>query len=79
MINSDKKNNISTVIYSNFIAGNKYTLKEIKQILKKIYTDFNITSTPKATDLSKYFLLERARIKIEDKLVEGFRLKQLNN
>ena len=77
MKNLDKKNSLTDIIYTNFKLDNRYTLKEIKQTLKKIYQEFGITSTPKATDLNKYFKLERTRVKSDDKFVEGFKLTKL--
>ena len=35
--------------------GERYLLKEIKDILREIYNSLNLTKTPKASDLEKYF------------------------
>ena len=79
MMNVSKESELSSVIYSKFKIDSRYTLKEIKSTLQDIYRDLGITSKPKATDLGKYFKLER--IKFFDsqtkKRIEGFLLKLL--
>ena len=77
MMNVSKESELSSIIYSKFKVDSRYTLKEIKSTLQDIYRDLGITSKPKATDLGKYFKLER--IKFFDsqtkKRIEGFLLK----
>ena len=77
MMNVTKESELSSIIYSKFKIDSRYTLKEIKSTLQDIYRDLGITSKPKATDLGKYFKLER--IKFFDsqtkKRIEGFLLK----
>ena len=77
MMNVSKESELSSIIYSKFKIDSRYTLKEIKSTLQDIYRDLGITSKPKATDLGKYFKLER--IKFFDsqtkKRIEGFLLK----
>ena len=79
LMNVSKESELSSVIYSKFKSNSKYTLKEIKVALQDIYRDLGITDKPKATDLGKYFKLER--IKFFDsqtkKRIEGFLLKSL--
>ena len=73
MIDASKESKISEAIYTKFNSGEKYSKKEIKQILQGIYRDLGIISSkPKATDLGKYFDLERTRIKQQ----EGYLLKE---
>ena len=79
MMNVSKESELSSIIHSKFKVDSRYTLKEIKSTLQDIYRDLRITSKPKATDLGKYFKLQR--IKFFDsqtkKRIEGFRLDLL--
>lgn len=71
---------LQKAIYNYFKVGQKYTKKEIKSGLKKIFRDLNITSRkPKATDLGIYFNLTRTRITNPQtgKLDEGYKLESL--
>ena len=71
MINVSKTADLSSVIYTRFKSGDKLTKKEIKSILQELCRSLDISSKPKATDLGKYFNLERIRIKQQ----EGYLLK----
>ena len=73
MMNVSKESELSSVIYSKFKIDSRYTLKEIKSTLQDIYRDLGITSKPKASDLGKYFKLQRTRIKQQ----ESYLLKSL--
>ena len=79
MMNVTKESELSSIIYSKFKVDSRYTLKEIKSTLQDIYRDLDITTKAKATDLGKYFKLER--IKFFDsqtkKRIEGYLLKSL--
>ena len=78
MINSSKELDISSVIYSKFKVGDRFTKKEIKQILQDVYGNLGIISKAKATDLGKYFTLKRTCITLSDKTIEnGFKLDSL--
>ena len=69
---------LETLIYSNFKTGGRYTMKEVKQKLHEIYTLLGISKTAKATDLGKYFNLQRTRLTLSDKtVVNGFKLDLL--
>ena len=48
--------------------------KEIKEKLKKIYSDLGSTRIPKATDLEEYFELKRCVFTVNGKREEGFKL-----
>lgn len=63
MLNVSKNDLISSRIYSEFKVGEKYTKKNIKSLLGDIYNQLNIGVSSKATDLGKYFNLERTIIK----------------
>ena len=78
MINESKESKLSTAIHNKFKFGDRFTKKDIKQILQDIYRDLGITSKAKATDLGRYFKLTRTRITLPDKTVEnGFKLETL--
>ena len=49
-------------IYKSFICGKKYLNMEIKEELRKIYTDLNLSISPKASDLEKYFEVKKVLI-----------------
>ena len=42
-------------IYSNFREGDKYTLSNLKEKLRDIYSSINYQSTPKASDICNWF------------------------
>lgn len=46
----------------NFLIGEKYSLKYIKETLRGIYQDLGLTKTPKATDLEEYFIIKLIKI-----------------
>ena len=78
MIDISKESELSLVIYKKFKAGDRFTKKDIKQILQDIYRDLGITSKAKATDLEKYFKLIKTKITLPDKKLEnGFKLEIL--
>ena len=53
-------------IHESFIdrifVGKRYSLKELKDIIKSIYIDLNLTKTPKATDILEYFNIKEVFI-----------------
>ena len=72
MIDVSKEEKLYKAVHTKFKSGERYLKKDIKQTLQSIYRDLGITSSkPKATDLGKYFDLERIRIKQQ----EGYLLK----
>ena len=76
--NDLKRDKLSSLIYSNFKTGDRYTSKDIKQKLHEIYNILGISKTPKATDLGDYFTLVKTKITLPDKsLSNGFRLDLL--
>ena len=60
--NQDKKVNLKTRIYSNFIINNRYSSVYIKETLGKIYEFVGIKSSPKATDIENYFEVKKIQI-----------------
>jgi len=65
---------LSEAILKNFEEDQLYMRKEIKEKLKKIYSDLGSTRIPKATDLEEYFELKRCVFTVNGKREEGFRL-----
>ena len=58
-----------------FIVGQRYSLKESKEIISKIYKLNNITKTPKATDLEDYFNIRKCTINLKDgKRINGYEI-----
>lgn len=47
---------------STFTIGEKYSLKSIKETLRRIYQDLGLSKTPKATDLEEYFVIKLIKI-----------------
>ena len=65
---------LSEAILKNFEEDQLYMRKEIKEKLKKIYSDLGSTRIPKATDLEEYFELKRCVFTVNGKREEGFKL-----
>lgn len=77
---NSKESILMAAIMKRFVLEQKYTKKEIKLALGNIYRDLEITTkTPKATDLEKYFKLERSVITDPQtkKKQEGFKIHSL--
>ena len=63
-----------TSITSLFNVGDKYTKKQIKEMLGEFYSLNNITKTPKASDLEQYYILKSIKLKVGDKWENGFEI-----
>jgi len=61
-------------ITSLFSVGDKYTTKQIKEILSNFYSLNSITKTPKASDLNDYYILKSIKLKVGDKWENGFEI-----
>lgn len=79
ILETSKDEIISSKIYEKFKVGERYSKKDIKQILSEIYSHLEVSRTPKSTDLEKYFRLERTVITDPQtkKKKEGYKLNQL--
>ena len=80
MMDSTKNEELQRAIYNYFKVGQRYTKKDIKSGLEKIFRDLNITSRkPKTSELGLYFNLTRTRITNPQtgKLDEGYKLESL--
>lgn len=62
-----------------FIIGNRYSLKETKEMIGDIYKKLGIKQTPKASDLEKYFNLREIKINdpISNKRIAGYEILSL--
>lgn len=77
LLNLSKEDKLLIAIHNNFRLGDRFTKKYIKTTLTNIYKSLNITITPKATDLEKYFKLVKIKVTMEDKTREnGFKLEE---
>ena len=77
LLNLSKEDKLLIAIHNNFKLGDRFTKKYIKTTLANIYKSLNITITPKATDLEKYFKLVKIKVTLEDKTREnGFKLEE---
>lgn len=75
MNNQLSSDDLLNLIYSSFVIGNKYTKPHIKKVLADIYSSLNISTTPKAIDLEKYFELKLVDVVDEfGKRTKGFKL-----
>ena len=79
MMDSSKESILYNSIYTRFKSGDRYSKKDIKQLLGDLYRDLGISRTPKATDLGNYFKLVKTNvINPQTKKIEnGFRLDPL--
>ena len=76
--NDSKEDKFAKEIYLTFKPGDRYSLKDLKEMVREIYQRLGITKTPKATDLGNYFKLIKTRITLPDKtVVSGFKLEKL--
>ena len=53
-------------IYSNFKEGDKYTLSNLKEKIRCIYSSINYSATPKAKDIENYFDVKLIKIYEKD-------------
>ena len=61
-------------ITSLFNVGDKYTTKQIKEMLASFYSINSISKTPKASDLNEYYILKSIKLKVGDKWEHGFEI-----
>lgn len=63
----DKTHNVKSELSSVIIIGKRYTRKELKNILQKVYDEvLDLPKTAKATDINQYYKVERRRIKQQE-------------
>ena len=60
--NISSDNTLLTELSKEFKIGERYQLKDIKNILTELYNKLNITKTPKAIDLEEYFVVKSVKI-----------------
>ena len=65
---------LSKKIFSKFKEGEKYSKADIKTTLGEIYESLEYSRTPKASDLSYYFVIKRCTVSVDGKRSEGFEI-----
>ena len=63
-------------IYSRFREGDKYSMSDIKLIIKEIYQRLSISRSPKATDIKEFFEVSKTNITTLEGVKNGFILKR---
>ena len=66
LLNFLKSSPLSEAIYTTFNIKTRYTLKEIKEKLREIYTTLHLSKTPKASDLEEFFEVKDVLITNKD-------------
>ena len=66
-----KGNNIKDKLVEKFEIGHRYTLKNIKNSLKLLYSNLGISKTPKASDLKEYFNVSEVMVTDKDTCKRG--------
>ena len=72
---------IREVFISRIFIGKRYSLKELKDIIKQIYDELNLTKTPKASDVLEIFEVKSIVIvdKTTKKRIAGYEIISLKN
>lgn len=71
------KSLVTSEVYGIFKVGSRYTKTDIKQTLKRIYSETGYGRTPKATDLKDWFEVQDIKMMIHGKYEHGFRILRL--
>ena len=72
--NITRGSDVERIIESKLPIGSRHTLKELKKLMSDVYDQLNITTTPKATDILKYFEVKEVKMLEDDKRVRGFEI-----
>ena len=67
-------NNMIPEIHNTFKVGEVYSLADIKEMLKQIYSSFNYTKNAKASDIENYYEVEKCMYSIGGKRTACLRL-----
>lgn len=69
------------LILNNFVVGERYSVKSVKEKLKELYSQNNIKTTPKAVELFNYFDIMKTRVKDETtgKFIDAYRILKKKN
>jgi hypothetical protein len=70
-------NNMIPEIHNTFKIGEVYSLADIKEMLKKIYTSFSYTKNAKATDIEDYYEVEKCTKVIDKKRIVCYKLNNI--
>lgn len=73
-IMSFEEDKILEELKKEFIVGESYTNKVIKEILSVIYKRVDYKASPKATDLEKFFELKHCQMSCNGKRLHGFKI-----
>ena len=71
-----KSDKLSMEIYSRLKEGDKYSMSDLKLIIKEIYQKLSISKSPKATDIKDFFEISRINMKTKEGRTNGFILKK---
>lgn len=69
-----KKDSLRAAIIKKFPVKSRFSRKYVKDALGKIYNEFGISVTPKATDLGEYLELREIKVQESGKRVNGFEI-----
>jgi hypothetical protein len=67
-------NNMVPEIHNTFKDGEVYSLADIKEKLKQIYSTYNYNKTAKATDIEFYFDINSCSRRVEGKLIKCYKI-----
>ena len=67
-----KRDSLRAAIIKRFPVKSRFSRKYVKDALGKIYDEFGISVTPKATDLGEYLELREIKVQESGKRVNGF-------
>ena len=72
----EKSTNVDAKVFKslNLKSREYYTNKELKDRLKSIYKECGITSTAKATDITKYYDAQKSNKRVNGKFTEGYQI-----
>ena len=60
--NEETLDGLLNLIYSNFLVGERYSLSNVKVVLKDLYKKSNYIASPKASDLERYFEVRKIQV-----------------
>ena len=74
--NATKTDLLIEEIYSTFKEGDRYSMAELKEILRGIYQKLSLSKSPKASDLKEYFEMSKTNVITPGGKKNGFILKK---
>ena len=73
---ASKKNLLREWIYFTFKVGDRYSMADIKEILRGLYQKLSLNKSPKASDLKEYFEVSKTNVTTPEGVKTGFKLKK---